>query len=190
MASSGCRADMTFSTVLVANRGEIAIRVLRAAKQAGCRTVAVFSDPDSSAPHLQFADTAVRIGPAPPIDSYLSIPALLEAADHAGADAVHPGYGFLSENAAFSRACGERGITFIGPPPEVIEMLGRKDVAATKGNRGGRTGSARNQRNRRVDCSRARVSGGWIPIARQGGSRWRGKGDADRSTIRRPGRSA
>jgi acetyl-CoA/propionyl-CoA carboxylase, biotin carboxylase, biotin carboxyl carrier protein len=120
---------MSFSTVLVANRGEIAIRILKAARKAGLRTVAVFSDPDSSAPHVQFADSAVRIGPAPPNDSYLSIPALLEAADRAGADAVHPGYGFLSENAAFSRACGARDLTFIGPPPEVIEMLGRKDVA-------------------------------------------------------------
>ena len=120
---------LRFGSVLVANRGEIAIRVLRAAREAGLRTVAVYSDADRSAPHLREADTAVRIGPPAATESYLSIPALLEAAHRSGADAVHPGYGFLSEQAAFARAVTDAGLTFIGPPAAVIELMGRKDAA-------------------------------------------------------------
>jgi acetyl-CoA/propionyl-CoA carboxylase, biotin carboxylase, biotin carboxyl carrier protein len=120
---------MAFDTVFVANRGEIAIRILRAARALGLRTVAVYSDADREAPHVRAADAALRIGPAPATESYLSIPSLLDAAARSGAQAVHPGYGFLSENAGFARACADAGLTFVGPPAGVIERLGRKDEA-------------------------------------------------------------
>ncbi|MDF3051214.1 MAG: Carbamoyl-phosphate synthase chain, ATP-binding protein [Pseudonocardia sp.] len=119
----------TFGSVLVANRGEIAVRILRAARAADLRTVAVYSDADRTAPHVREADTAVRLGPAPAAESYLSIPALLRAAERTGAEAVHPGYGFLSERAEFARACADAGLVFVGPPADVIELMGRKDEA-------------------------------------------------------------
>ena len=117
------------SRILVANRGEIAVRVIRACRELGIPSVAVYSDADAHAPHVLLADAAVRIGPASPAESYLSIPAILDAARQTSADAIHPGYGFLSENAEFASACTEAGITFIGPPAAVIERLGSKIAA-------------------------------------------------------------
>jgi geranyl-CoA carboxylase alpha subunit len=120
---------MSFGTILVANRGEIAWRVMRTAKAMGYRTVAVYSDADKDAPHTAFADEAVRVGPPPVGESYLSIDRILEAAHKSGADAVHPGYGFLSENEDFATACEKAGLVFIGPPPAAIAAMGNKAAA-------------------------------------------------------------
>ncbi len=120
---------MAFSKILIANRGEIALRVIRSAKRLGFQTVAVYSEADAKALHVQAADQAVCIGPAPVGESYLKVDAILEAAKKTGADAVHPGYGFLSENEGFARACKEAGITFIGPDADAIDLMGNKRAA-------------------------------------------------------------
>jgi len=112
--------------VLIANRGEIALRIIRACRELGIETVAVYSDADQGAPHTVAADRALPIGPAPAVQSYLSIPRIIDAARQSRADAIHPGYGFLSENAAFARACVDAGLTFVGPPPDVIARMGSK----------------------------------------------------------------
>jgi acetyl-CoA carboxylase biotin carboxylase subunit len=118
-----------FRKILIANRGEIAVRVIRAAKELGIQTVAVHSEADESCLHTRIADQDVCIGPALSRDSYLSIPAIISAAEITGADAIHPGYGFLSENAKFSKICEEHKITFIGPSAEAIALLGDKATA-------------------------------------------------------------
>ena len=126
-----------FNKVLIANRGEIAVRIIRACRELGLRTVAVCSEADKTAMHAQIADETICIGPAASKDSYLNIPAILSACALTGADAVHPGFGFLSENAVFARNCGRCGIKFIGPAPESIEMMGDKASAKQTMKNGG-----------------------------------------------------
>jgi acetyl-CoA carboxylase biotin carboxylase subunit len=118
-----------FKKVLIANRGEIALRVIRASRELGIRTVAVYSEADRNSLHVRFADEAVCIGPPPSKDSYLSIPRLIATAEVTNADAIHPGYGFLAENANFAEICGTSGLTFIGPSPDAISAMGDKAFA-------------------------------------------------------------
>jgi acetyl-CoA carboxylase, biotin carboxylase subunit len=118
-----------FNKILIANRGEIALRVVCACKELGIKTVAIYSEADRNSLHVRFADEAICIGPPRPSDSYLNIPAVISAAEIANADAIHPGYGLLSENANFAEVCETSGITFIGPPPDVMRMMGEKEKA-------------------------------------------------------------
>src|SRR6185503_12459610 len=115
--------------LLIANRGEIARRIIRACRELDIETVAVYSDADAKAAHVAEADRAVRIGPPPSRDSYLNIAAVIDAAQTTKADAIHPGYGFLSERAPFARACEEAGLTFVGPPAAALEKMGSKTGA-------------------------------------------------------------
>ena len=123
------KAEIKFSKILIANRGEIALRIIRTCKEMGISTVAVYSTADSESLHVRFADEAVCIGPPPSSDSYLNIPSIISAAEITNADAIHPGYGFLAENAKFSRICQEHGIKFIGASPEMIDAMGDKASA-------------------------------------------------------------
>jgi acetyl/propionyl-CoA carboxylase alpha subunit len=115
--------------LLIANRGEIALRVIRACREMGIEAIAVYSDADAQARHVRAADRAIRIGPPPAVESYLNIEAVIAAARRSGADAVHPGYGFLSENAGFASACADAGIVFVGPPAPAIARMGSKIAA-------------------------------------------------------------
>src|SRR4029078_11954572 len=118
-----------FKKILIANRGEIALRIIRTCKEMDIKTVAVYSTADRESLHVRFADEAVCIGDAPSKDSYLNIPRIISAAEITNADAIHPGYGFLSENAEFSSVCHEYGIKFIGPSPDMIKSMGDKATA-------------------------------------------------------------
>ena len=126
MVSNSLSGTALFGTVLVANRGEIACRIIRTLRQLGIRSVAVYSDADRDAKHVALADVAVRLGPAAPAHSYLDVEAVIAAAKLSGADAIHPGYGFLSENSGFARACAEAGIVFIGPGIDALQIMGDK----------------------------------------------------------------
>ena len=151
-----------FDKILIANRGEIALRVMRAAKELGIATVAVYSTADKEAMHVKLADESVCIGPPPARESYLNIPALLAACEITGADAVHPGYGFLSENARFADILAEHGIAFIGPKAEHIRLMGDKIEAKRTATRLG------------IPC---------VPGSRRRGRR-RGRGAEDRGRDR------
>ena len=118
-----------FNSVLIANRGEIAVRVIAACREMGIRSIAVYSEADRGALHARLADEAWLLGPAPAHESYLNIEAILRVAREHGAEAIHPGYGFLSENAEFAEACAQAGVVFIGPPPEAIRLMGSKTAA-------------------------------------------------------------
>src|ERR1051326_2177899 len=118
-----------FKKILIANRGEIACRIIWACREMGIKTVAIYSEADSDSLHVRFADDAICIGPPPSGKSYLNIPAVISAAEITNVDAIHPGYGLLSENANFAEVCESSHIKFIGPPPDVIRLMGEKEKA-------------------------------------------------------------
>lgn len=126
-----CSPKPGLTKILIANRGEIAVRIIRACRELGLASVAVYSECDRAAEHVLVADEAVPIGPSAPAESYLSVPAIIDAARRAGADAIHPGYGFLAENPEFASACREAGLVFIGPTPEAMARMGSKTAART-----------------------------------------------------------
>jgi 3-methylcrotonyl-CoA carboxylase alpha subunit len=137
-----------FKKVLIANRGEIAVRIMATCREMDIATVAVYSQADRAARHVREADEAYPIGPAPASQSYLFIEKIIEVARLSGAEAIHPGYGFLSENPAFVQACNSAGIVFIGPPAEAMRLMGSKIAAKKAGRRGGRADRSRLQRRR------------------------------------------
>ena len=167
-----------FERVLIANRGEIAVRVIRACRELGMRAIAVYSDADRDALHVRLADEAYCIGPAPARESYLNIEAILQAAREHGAEAIHPGYGFLSENAEFAEACDAAGIVFIGPPAEAIRAMGSKTAAKRAVEERGvpTVPGYRGRIKRRCASASARPSASAIPLMLKAAAGGGGKG--------------
>ena len=148
-----------FKKILIANRGEIALRIIRACKELGIQTVAVYSEPDLESLHVQLADEAICIGPAPSPQSYLKIDRIISAAEIADVDAIHPGYGFLAENAHFAEVCASCNIKFIGPPASAMRLMGDKNSARECARKAGvpvSPGQRRNRRRRGRSASRSR----------------------------------
>ncbi len=177
-----------FEKVLIANRGEIALRVARACRELGIASVAVYSTADAESAVVQFADEAVHVGPPHPGKSYLHIPNLIGAAQKTGADAVHPGYGFLSEDPFFAEICDNHGLTFIGPRPDVMEKVGDKAIARDLMQKAGLPllpGTIEPVQT--VDEAREIASSIGFPDDHQGGCRWRRPRNERRSARRGPG---
>ena len=168
-----------FASVLIANRGEIACRIIRTARAMGLRTIAVYSRADASALHVRMADEALAIGPAPAAQSYLDIERVLAAAKASGAECIHPGYGFLSENADFAEACVAAGIAFVGPPPSALRAMGLKDEAkALMRAAGVPVTPGYDGADQKAGSAGARGRGNWLSGADQGGGRRRRQGHA------------
>ena len=168
-----------FAKILIANRGEIACRVIKTARRLGIKTVAVYSDADRGARHVAMADEAVHIGASPARESYLVADKIIAAARQTGAEAIHPGYGFLSENAGFAEACAKAGLVFIGPPPAAIRAMGSKSEAKKIMEKARRAAGAGLSR-RRSGARAARARGGPHRLSRadQGLGRRRRQGHA------------
>ena len=170
-----------FNKILIANRGEIACRVIKTARRMGIKTVAVYSDADRDALHVAMADEAVHIGPPPSAESYLVIDKILQACQDTGAEAVHPGYGFLSENAAFAERLAEAGIAFIGPNVHAIKSMGDKITSKKLAPGGGRQHGPGTRRHHRVaPMLRRDRPGDRLSRDAQSERRRRWQGDADR----------
>ena len=172
---------MAIRRVLIANRGEIAVRIARACREASIESVAVYSDADKDALHVRVADRAIRIGPAAPAESYLSVPALIAAAVSSEADAIHPGYGFLSERAALPLACDEAGLIFIGPPARVMGRMGSKiEARALMQSAGVPIVPGDTPRDQSDDGVLAAARAPGLSRAGESLRRWRRQGHADR----------